>query len=131
MATRNELYPSKWLSAADVDTPVVATIERCTIETVGSGNRAERKPVVYFGGATKPLILNRTNFDAVATISGCEDTDDWAGTPLELYAIDTTGPSGPTRGVRVRAPRKSAKPRRPVRDDVDEAVPTIEPEPAL
>jgi hypothetical protein len=110
MATRAELYPSRWLSAADVETPIVATIARCTIEQVGQGARAERKPVVTFRSALKPLICNKTNYDAIVLINGAEDTDEWEGTTIELFAVDVTGPNGPTRGVRIRRPKKATRP---------------------
>lgn len=126
MATRAELYPSRWLSAADVETPIVATIARCTIEQLGQGARAERKPVVTFRSSLKPLICNKTNYDAIVAINGAEDTDEWEGTTIELFAVDVTGPNGPTRGVRVRRAKKakpaSAAPPVDTTDD-DEAVP--------
>jgi hypothetical protein len=112
MPTRDELYPSRWLKAADVDPSVVATVDRCTIETVGQGTKAERKLVVYFRHDTpKPLVLNKTNFDALVTITGYENSDDWSGTAVELFAVDVTGPNGPTRGVRVRKPRTKQAPK--------------------
>jgi hypothetical protein len=107
MPTRDELYPSQWLKAADVDPPITATIDRCTIETVGQGTKAERKPVLHFRHDTpKPCVLNRTNFDILITLTGHDDCDDWGGTVVELYAIDVMGPNGPTRGVRIRRPRR-------------------------
>jgi hypothetical protein len=126
MATRAELYPSRWLSAADVETPRVVTIAKCTIESVGSGVRAERKPIVYFVERSKPLIVNQTNYNSIVAINGKEDTDEWAGTTLELFALDVTGPNGPTRGVRVRRAKKAKPaPAAPPVDttDDDEAVP--------
>jgi hypothetical protein len=126
MATRTELYPSRWLGAADCETPIVATVDHCTIETVGQGVRAERKPVLYFTSATKPLIVNKTNYDAIASITGNEDTNDWRGAVLELYAVDVNGPNGPTRGVRVRKARKAAKAAAArVPDDLDAALLTV------
>jgi hypothetical protein len=137
MATRSELYPSRWLSAIDCETPIVATIDRCVIETVGQGVKAERKPVAYFAGnRLKPLIINKTNYDAIVGLTGREDTDEWDGAVVELFAIDVNGPNGPTRGVRVRRPRKPATksaPRpaaAPEPDQIDEAMPTLEPEAA-
>ena len=107
MPTRDDLFPSRWLKSADVDPPMTATIDRCTIETVGQGAKAERKPVLHFrNDMPKPCVLNCTNFDALVTITGCTDSDDWGGVAVELFAIDVMGPNGPTRGVRIRRPRK-------------------------
>jgi hypothetical protein len=108
MPTRDELYPSKWLKASDVDTPITATIDRCPIESVGQGTKAERKPVLYFRDGVKPCVLNKTNFDMLVTLTGYDDCDHWGGTVVELFAVDVTGPNGPTRGVRIRRPRHRA-----------------------
>jgi hypothetical protein len=106
MATRDELFPSRWLRASDIERPVVATIEKCETQTVGQGSKAERKLVAYFTGSTlKPLPFNKTNFNAVAEIAGCDDSDGWAGTTIELFAADVSGPNGLTRGIRIRRPR--------------------------
>jgi hypothetical protein len=130
MATRSSIFPSRWMSAADCEQPIVATVDRCTIELVGQGARAERKPVLHFiGDRHKPLIVNRTNYDALVTLTGRDDTDEWDGAVVELYAIDVTGPNGPTRGVRVRRPRKPAPTKPAPRaaavepDDIDIAMP--------
>jgi hypothetical protein len=134
MATRAELYPSRWLSAADCETPIVAKIDRCVVELIGQASKAERKPVIYFhGDRLKPLIVNKTNYDTLVALTGREDTDEWDGAVVELFAIDVNGPNGPTRGVRVRRPRKPApKPApRPAAaaepDDIDYAMPDQEP----
>jgi hypothetical protein len=106
MATRDELFPSKYLKAGDVETPLIVTIDRAPTETVGQGAKAESKPVLYFrGGSPKPCPVNKTNFDALVAVSGEEDSDNWGGTVVELFAIDVMGPNGPTRGVRMRRPK--------------------------
>jgi hypothetical protein len=120
MPTRHDLFPSRWLKAPDVEMPTTATIARCVIETVGQGARAERKAVLYFEGALKPLVLNKTNFDAIVTFTGEDDSDRWAAAVVELFAIDVVGPNGPTRGIRVRRPTARPAPR----SDPGSAAPT-------
>jgi hypothetical protein len=133
MPTRRELYPSHFLSAADVEPPITATIDHCTVEPIRQrqSTRTESKPVAYFSNsAIKPLIVNLTNYDTIVQICGDENTDNWGGVVVELYAVAVTGPNGPTRGVRVRRPRKAAKPAaqapRPmaVTDEIDDALPS-------
>ena len=79
-----DIFPSKYLRAADLDgrEPVV-TIARVDMETLGD----ERKPVVYFVGKDKGLVMNKTNFSAIEDISGEEDTDNWAGTKVKLITV--------------------------------------------
>lgn len=127
MATRDELYPSQWLKALDVERPIAATIDRCTIETIGQGTKAERKPVLHFHqGTPKPCVLNKTNFEMLVTITGYEDSDDWGGAVVELFAIDVMGPNGPTRGVRLRRPRPRGKTTGPIVSRTSNAPAVIE-----
>ena len=65
MAKRNEIFPSKYLKATDLaGKPLVVEIERAPTETLGSGNDAEEKTVLYFRDGAKPLPLNMTNWDS-------------------------------------------------------------------
>ena len=61
MAHWKKRFPSKYLQAADLDVPIVATIARVTDQTIGVGDQAEEKPVVFFKEkATKGVVLNLT-----------------------------------------------------------------------
>jgi hypothetical protein len=115
MPTRTDVFPSKWLKAADVDPAITVTIFECRYEVVGQGADAKTKPVLYFHGSTKPLVVNQTNWDLLVGLSGHEDSDNWPGTVIELYAVNVMGPNGQTRGIRIRRPsiraqKKTAKP---------------------
>jgi hypothetical protein len=136
MPTRSELYPSTYLKAVDVDPPITATIDRAVFETVGRGSKADQKVVLYFTDPTiKPYPVNATVFKAMEEISGYENSDDWSGTEIELYAVDCTDPQGqPARGVRVRRPRTRAKAKAaagkrpaalPPPDDIAVAMPSL------
>jgi hypothetical protein len=109
MATRNEIFPSKYLKACDVGgKPAVIDIEVAMTETLGSGSDAKQKTVLYFRGKLKPLVLNMTNWDAVADIAG-GDTDDWSGHTIEVYPTTTTLKGQTVDCVRVRRPRRAPK----------------------
>ena len=113
MPTRDEMFPSKWLKASDVPQPRIATIERCQVEMVGQGAKAEHKAVAYFRNNTfKPLVINATNWDQLVLLTGSGNSDGWDGTQVELFAVDVMGRNGMTRGIRLRRPqpRKKAKP---------------------
>lgn len=85
----SDLFPSKYLRAADLQKPgirlpVNVRIARVTQEELGGDDRAkEIKPVVYFHGKEKGLVVNRTNGDELAVLLG-EETDDWPGRVVGL-----------------------------------------------
>jgi len=78
---QTDVFPGRFLRAADLDgkTPVV-TIESSKLEVVGAG----QKLVIYFVGKAKGLVVNRTNFETIAAVTGLEDTDDWPGHKIKL-----------------------------------------------
>jgi hypothetical protein len=81
-------FPSNYLKASDLgDGQPVVTIDRVEIEAVGRSK--EMKPVVYFKGKEKGLVLNKTNGNKIAQITGSKDTDDWHGCQIKLYATET------------------------------------------
>jgi hypothetical protein len=124
---REEIFPSKYLKASDLNNPIVVTIDNAPLEVLKNPEGKEQsKVVLYFRGAKKALPLNVTNWDAVAAICGA-DTDEWPGGRIELYA-DTTRMGGKNVDcIRVRAPRQreQAPPKAaaPEADDMDDAIP--------
>src|SRR5258706_5164387 len=108
MPTRNEIFPSKHSKASDLaGKPLGAEIERAPTETLGSGNDAEKKTVLYFRNGVKPLPLNKTNWDAVAAIAG-DDTDNWPGHRVELYPTTTELKGKVVDCIRIRAPQQTS-----------------------
>jgi hypothetical protein len=132
MAKREDVFPSKYLRAGDLNgKSAVVTIVSAPIETLKGANGEERKTVLYFRGKKKVLPLNRTNWDSVAAICG-EDTDTWPGEQIELFPTQTEMKGELVDCIRVRrprqdeeakAPKKSAKPLKPIADDMDDAIP--------
>ena len=100
----DELYPSRWLKAADVVRPILATIKSVTVEEVAEG---EEKPILNFLGDTKPMVLNRTNSASVAELYG-EDTDAWTGKQVVLFSTKVQFQSKLVDAIRVRAPKPQA-----------------------
>ncbi len=84
----NNAYQSKSISAPDLQgRAVVVTISHVEMEEVGRSR--EKKPVVYFRGTKKGLILNRTNAKAISGIAGSALTEDWEGVAITLYPTQT------------------------------------------
>jgi hypothetical protein len=86
MATLREAFPSKFLKAGDLaGMQMPATVKLAAMETVQApGEPPEQKVALHFLGALKPLILNATNFKAMISITGQEDSDNWAGAKILL-----------------------------------------------
>lgn len=101
---RSEAFPSNFLGKDDVATPIVVTIDGVHTETVKSEGKDESKSVMTFRESIKPMILNLTNWMILEESYG-QDSDDWAGHPVELYH-DPSVMFGGKRvgGVRVRIP---------------------------
>jgi hypothetical protein len=107
--TRDEVFPSKYLKAADLKGKAcVATIEGALYETLkGLDGNETKKIVLHFKNAQKTLPLNVTNFDAVCDVTGCPDTEDWLGQRIELYPAKTTMGGKTTDCIRIRRPSAS------------------------
>lgn len=79
----NSAFPSNYLKADDLgkSRPVV-TISDVRVEKVGD----DEKPIVYFEGKEKGLVLNKTNAATIAELADSSETDDWNGVRIRLYA---------------------------------------------
>jgi hypothetical protein len=106
MAKRHDVFPSKYLQAADLrGQPVNVTIERAPLETLKNKNGEDIKTVLYFRGAKKALPLNRTNWDSCADLCG-DDSDDWPGHQIQLYPTTTSFGADTVDCIRIRAPEQ-------------------------
>jgi hypothetical protein len=78
-------FPSKYLKAADLQSRTIKlAIDRVQVEDLGD----EEKPILYFKGKSKGLVLNKTNSDVLAATLG-DETEEWAGKEIELYPDKT------------------------------------------
>jgi arabinogalactan endo-1,4-beta-galactosidase len=103
----NEAFPSKYLKASDLggSEPTV-TISHVTVEEVGE---TDRKPVIYFAGKEKGIVLNKTNATNIGDAYG-PDTDEWTGKKVTLFTawVDFNGRS--VEAIRIRPAKAQAKP---------------------
>jgi hypothetical protein len=93
------LFDEKWVKAWDLG----GKERTVTIEKVVAGiledprkKTKDRKPIVWFKGAKKPLALNKTNSKTIANMYG-NMTEGWIGKSVTLYP--TTTQVGPDSGV--------------------------------
>ncbi len=79
----NSAFPSNYLKAADLQGRRAAvTVSHVAMEDIGD----DHKPVLYFVGKEKGMVLNRTNANMIAEITGLEETDQWKGHTVVLFS---------------------------------------------
>ena len=115
MATRDEMFPSKYLKESDLKgKPATVVIESATTEVLTSKNgKEEAKTVLAFKGAKKTFPLNLTNWLSVAEITGEDDSDKWPGYAIELYPTTTPMDGKLVACIRIRAPAQRELPKAP------------------
>ena len=108
MPNINDIFPSKYLKASDIANPTLVTIASIAFETLGD----DQKMVVYFQGATKGLVMNKTNSTNVANLYGPE-TDGWINKQMMIVPtfVDFQGQSTPA--IRLHPPQVQAQPLQP------------------
>jgi hypothetical protein len=85
---------SEYMAAEDIEGrgDVVVTIERAerkTAELNQGGKMVKQEAgILYFKGAKRGLVLNKTNSRRIAQLHGW-DTDEWVGKQVTLY-VDKT-----------------------------------------
>ena len=122
----NEVFPSKYLKAADLQgRQVTVKIRSAEQEVMGD----DRKLVVYFEGKEKGFVCNKTNANNIAALYG-PDTDNWVGSEITLFEamVDFQGKTVPS--IRVRAPQRATPQRQPApakqpapADDMNDEIP--------
>lgn len=94
-------FPSTYLKAADLQGRNVSVVmDHVKMEDIGG----DHKPILYFRGKEKGLVLNKTNSNNISIAYGYE-TDEWTGKAIELFPtmVDFQGKS--VEAIRCRPPR--------------------------
>ncbi len=115
MARLSEIFPSKYLSAADLnEQDLIVTIQG--VEPVRlkgrDGGPDETKLVAHFHGQEKGLLLNKTNAQTIANLYG-DETDDWIGERITLFPTTVQFQGQMTEAIRVRPrrPKDAVRPK--------------------
>ena len=115
----SEAYPSKYLKCADLQgRSVSAIIHNVEIEKLGEDNR----PVVYFKGKQKGLVLNKTNAGTIADMYG-DNTDHWEGHKITLRPTRVDFRGERVDAIRVEFVQPPPKTVKPVERAADELNP--------
>lgn len=100
-------FPSKYLKATDLQGKQVRVVmSHVEMETIGD----EERPILYFQGREKGLVLNKTNGNTIAYVFG-DDTEDWRGGEIVLFEtmVDFQGKS--MAAIRCRVPPRKSEPK--------------------
>jgi len=108
------LKESNFIKKEDCEPPILVTIERVSQENVAKeGAPQELKWCIHFREVDKPMVLNSTNGQIIAQITGSPETDNWTGKQVVLYHDPSVSFGGKlVGGIRCRAPR-AGTPARP------------------
>ncbi len=101
MTTVSEAFPSNFLKAGDLDNRTVkVVIDKVIFEEIGKDK--DKKPVMYFDGVKKGLVLNKTNAVEIAATHG-DQMESWTGKEIELFSQMVPFQGQNVAAIRVRA----------------------------
>ena len=104
----SDIFPSKYVKADDLQKDVTVTIKSVVIETLDT----DKRPVMYFKGTDKGLVLNKTNFSKCAEICDSGETDEWPGNEVTLFRAMVEFKGDTVPAVRIKAPPRRQAPAR-------------------
>jgi len=94
----NQAFPSDYLKASDLKgADITVTMDRVEMHELGS----EEKPILYFKGTDKGLVLNKTNTRTIMDIYGPE-SQEWAGNKIVLFPTQTDFQGRQVQCIRVK-----------------------------
>jgi len=120
----SKCFPTKFLKAADLgDRSVTVVIE--SVQMMDMADDTDKpKPVVYFKGKEKGLVLNITNSNSIAEICGDSvETDDWIKETIVLFStkVDYAGKRVDAIRVEKPKPKTRAQSKNTVKETIDDA----------
>jgi hypothetical protein len=124
----NQVFPSRWLKAANLEPDgEIVTIRKVAMQEVGE--ERELKPIMTFKETDKELVVNVTNWNSIAELTGEEDSDDWPGHVIKLVRCKVQFGAKTVDAIRIETPdepvRQSLEKTRSVanRQDAEEEIP--------
>jgi hypothetical protein len=107
---RDEIFPSKYLRAADLTESRTVTVTSAALEVFKNDGRDQTKLVLTFRERdVKPWICNMTCYDILAGFL-TDETDSWRGARIELYPDRTRFGNKLVDCIRCRQPSQAALP---------------------
>jgi hypothetical protein len=111
MPSVHDLKESRFITQHDVEPPVLVTIKSFEeINVAKPGAEEEFRWCVWFREFDKPMTLNSTNGQILASIIGSEELNDGIGQNIVLYRDPNISFGNKlVGGIRIRAPKKGFK----------------------
>lgn len=86
-----KLLNPKYLGSHDLDPDKeyrvkIEKFER-DVEIIGDGGKKQKKSIVHFAGASKPMILNATNLKMISVVIGSKYIEDWIGKEITIKVV--------------------------------------------
>ncbi len=105
----SDVFPSKYLAGTDIEgREIKIIIDKVMQEEVGKDK--EMRPILFCRGGQKGIVLNKTNWRALAYAYG-DESDEWSGKTAIIYTITAlnprTGEDGPALRIRTKPMNKS------------------------
>lgn len=127
MANVNQMIESKYLKQSDLDGETEVTIVKIgQLNVAREDQEPEMKWAVRFQEFKKPMVLNSTNIQLLSKACESEESEDWIGRKVVIYADPNVSFGGKlVGGLRVKLPVKQAAPRKPAGkfDDMEDDIP--------
>lgn len=128
---KEQAFPGKFISAADLDKTYVLTIKSVIMDLVDE-KADEHKPVMYFTNTPKGVVLNVTRWNCAEEFLGA-DTDTWIGHQIEVFRSTTNFAGKVVACVAIRQPQVRAPvglaqaPTAPTQQKIDPINPVLPP----
>jgi molybdopterin converting factor small subunit len=99
-------FPSDYLKAGDLGGRTVRVVmSHVEMKDIGD----DHKPVLYFQGKDKGMVLNKTNANNITALYG-DDTDLWSGREIMLFPAMVDFQGKTVEAIRIRAPQPKDNP---------------------
>ena len=95
-------FDYRFISGEEIREPIEMTIKSIKSDEAHNGKKKEKVTVIWFEGAKKGMILNKTNAKAISATTGTPFVEDWIGKKITLHAVDVSAFGTVTRAVRVK-----------------------------
>lgn len=110
----SEVFPSKWLKAEDLgDKEPTVIIDKIVLEEFDNG----QKPVMYFKGKEKGVVINKTNWSMLEHLCRSEESDEWVGQKIRLVVEMVPFQGKVVPSIRVKRALPQDGPRKVVTED--------------